>query len=129
MTNECPDCKGRVPNATTIAAMEEARAIQRERRLQSLREAFEASATAWADDIDRSPHRDPAVYGFCPVPANADALFADVADWHKSSLPCFAPGTPWDNMVTAGAHYIIARDFGEFDRKRALMLWRLQNNN
>lgn len=99
----------------------------REARLEQLREEFETSAKTWANGLDQSPHRDPAVYGFCPVPTNADELFVDVTDWHKSSLPCFAPGTPWDEMVTAGAHYISARDFREFDRKKALMIWKLRN--
>ena len=31
-------------------------------------------------------------------------------------------------VLDAARRYIIARDFGEFDPKRALMLWRLQNN-
>lgn len=88
----------------------QSRKSQRDIALQQLREEFEAAQTVYASGFNGNgeEYNDPAY----------------IAGWPHEWWPDFNEKR---DMVVAARLYIIARDFGEFDEKRALMLWKLQN--
>ncbi len=84
-------------------------------RLQQFREEFEAQRQAAHDYLMvRFPGSDPRLHLILREPEH-------FAKWEADKDGCYHP------VREAAQRYIIARDFGEFDRKRAVMLWKLQN--
>lgn len=95
--------------------------------LEQLREEFEAIRDEWLD-------RELETHGYdCTVdpPVEVKGVWRhrdgpagrmSAEDW--ASLKSFFGG--YKAIREKAQRYIIARDFGEFDRDRALMLWKLQ---
>lgn len=108
VTQSCPDC--------------------RTGRLRQLREEFQAKRDEWLD-------REHEVHGYdCTVepPVTVTGVWRHrdgpagqmtVEDW--AALRSFFGG--YKPIKESAQRYIIARDFSEFDRKKALMVWKLQN--
>lgn len=108
----------------------QSRMSKRELALLKLREAFEDAREGLAVRLEQILERSILTEaGAEEFPLVLEAMRGQSAeDYAGESDREGDTSTDRIGVIYKARHYIIARDFGEFDRKRALMLWKLQND-